>query len=363
VTTTLLPPNSTVFEQAVETANDIQILLGSEFEKIRGQKYQRPLNPLIAPYLVQEYGLAPIADYFGTVEELIDDGRAWQKIRGTILATEVALAWIGYEAILVEDQNAGRRRWHLYQIDMGKLPTAATEDKLLADAEYLADLSDRARSVFFRGFHGYDVRPMVWGRSRWGNSIWGDSSGIRINGGTVKWSHGRDHAITGTVDPQAYVRLGIDFLNGDQISWNTPLVSWNTPGITWNAVTDADAARSWYLAKQSIYFAIRDAAGDPIGYARCFDVSDVTGTENFDEGARYLKLAAIIPFNSADGAIAASVGVVIGAVPAAGVKAAKRWFAPQQLVFADGEIELISAALSMDMMKTCRERITAVVEI
>ena len=363
MTVSLLPSNATPYQRAIEQACSIVDLADAPVAEMHGIKYRRPLNATIAPHLVLEYGLSPIAEFFGTIEELIDEGRPWQAIRGTPRAKHLALAWIGYDAITIEDQNAGRRRWHLQTIDMGKLPAAVTEDYLLGKAEYLVGLSNRARTVFFRGFHGYDVRALSFGKSTWGNAIWGDSSGVRINGGDVKWSHGRVHGVTGTIDPQVYVDLGLDFQDGDGLTWNSPLITWETPGIAWNAVTDADAVRAWYIARQAVYFAIRDAAGDPIGYARCFDVADITGTEDFDDGSRYLKLAAVIPFGSAPGRIAASIAITIGATAAAGVKPAKRWFAPNELVFPAGETELFAAPLAIDLMKTCRELITVVMEI
>ncbi len=359
----LLPSKSTDFEKALEAACDVVDTLGPSIAEIAGIKFHRPLNQTVSPSLVIEYGLGPIAEFFTAIEALIDQGRPWQAIRGTPQAKHLALAWIGYGAISIEDQNAGRRRWHLQTIDMGKLPTAATEDELLANAEYLAGLSNRARTVFFRGFHGYDVRALSFSDSEWGNAIWGDDSGVRINDGEVKWSHGREHAISGTVDPQVYVGLGLDFQNGDSLTWNTPHLTWNTPGLTWDAVIDADAARAWYLARQPIYFSVRDGDGEAIGYARCFDIEDITGSADFDDGARYLSLAAVIPFGSAPNRTAAAVAIVIGAAVAVGSKPAKRWFEPAELTFPGGEIELLVAPLEIDLMKTCRELITAAMEI
>lgn len=361
--TSILPRNASPFTKAVEEACAVDDILRPALEEIRGIKFHRPLNVTVAPSLVVEYGLGPIAEFFGTIEELIDNGRSWQRLRGTRQAKHLALAWIGYNAISIEDQNAGRRRWHLQHIDMGKLPTAVTEDYLLGKAEYLVGLSGRARTLFFRGFHGYDVRALRWGRSRWSKSIWGDSSGVRINGGEVKWSHGREHAIVGAVDPQLYVGLGIDFLDGDSLTWNSPLMGWSTPGLTWNGVVDADAARAWYLGTQSMYFGLRDSGNNSIGYARCFEVSDISGSEDFDDGSRYLKLSAVVPFGSAPGRIATTVSIVMGGAPKPGIKPAKRWFAPSEIEFPAGELRLLTTSLSIDMMKTCRERITAVLEI
>lgn len=359
----ILPSSSTDFERTLEEACDVVDILRPAIAEIAGIKFHRPLNPSVAPSLVIEYGLGPIAEFFDAIEELIDQGRPWQAIRGTPHAKHLALAWIGYDAISIEDQNPGRRRWHLQTIHMGELPTAQTEDERLAKAEYLVDLSNRARTVFFRGYHGYDVRALRFGKSTWGNAIWGDSSGVRINGGEVKWSHGRTHAITGKISSTFYATLGINFVNGDQPTWNSQAITWETPGISWDGVTDADAVRAWFVQRQRIFFDLRDQSGLTVGYARCFDLTEITGTAGYTNGKRYMRAAAVVPFGASPGAVVASVGIVTGGVLAAGAKAGRRWFAPEELTFSAGKLELISNPLAIDLMKTCRELITVVMEI
>ncbi len=204
----LLPSNSTAFELALEEATDIASEIGPAIDAIHGLKYARPLNITVAPWLVNEYGLGPISDFFDTVEGLIDEGRVWQRLRGTPQAISTSLSWIDYDDIDIQDQVRGRRRWHLYQIQMGELP-GVDEFQRLTNAEYLAGLSDPARSYFWRGYFGYDVRGHVYGRSRWGRSIWGDSSGVRIAGGKVKWSHGRTHELEATGTQDDIENLGI----------------------------------------------------------------------------------------------------------------------------------------------------------
>lgn len=207
--TTVLPSDSTtVFEYTVEQATDIVDEIAPAIQEIHGIKYARPLNVTFAPWLVYEYGLGPISQFFGTAEDTIDEGRPWQRLRGTPAAVTTALGWLDYDAIDIEDQLRGRRRWHLYQMDMGELPGADEVNRLM-NAEYLAGLSDPARSYFWRGYHGYDVRGHVHGRSRWGRSMWGDSSGVRLPGGKTKWSHGRSHTAAASGDETDIENLGI----------------------------------------------------------------------------------------------------------------------------------------------------------
>ena len=246
---------------------------------------------------------------------------------------------------------------------MGELPTAATEDYRLGKSEYLVGLSNRARTLFFRGFHGYDVRALQFGKSTWGNAIWGDSSGVRINGGEVKWSHGRSHAISGKIASAFYVGLGINFANGDQLTWNSPNITWETPGITWNGVTDANAVRAWFVRRQQIFFDLRDQVGATLGYARCFDLADITGKPGYTDGKRYLRAAAVVPFGVSPGAVVASVGIVIGGTATSGAKPGRRWFAPDELTFSAGKLEILARPLAVYLMKTCRELITVVMEI
>lgn len=267
----LLPHNASKLELATSETLDFLPALGPIADEVAGFRFERPLNTTFAPWLIAEYGLGDIQRFFETIEDAIDAGLPWQRILGTPAALSASFDWIGYGDIQVVDQFVGRRKWNRYQIEMGLVPE--TELPLLLDAEFLADLSDPARSVFFRGFEGYDVRALQWSGKRWGNAIWGDASGVRIADGTVKWSHGLDH--TGTIAIGKDVRddLGISQAVGPALKWGE--FPWNAPGVSWEGIADVRQFLLFMLRKMPVYVAFLDG-DDIIGFRRPFAVRDIT---------------------------------------------------------------------------------------
>lgn len=344
-----LPPSSTQFEIAVDEALDEYDIIAPAMKTIFGLKYARPLNPTVAPWLVYEYGLGPISGFFDTVEHQIDLGRAWQKIRGTPGAFSMAMGWIGYDNVTIYDQVTGRRLWHLYQADMGELPLP-DEDKRLADAEYLASLSDPARAFFWRGFYGYDVRGLTHGRSRYGETIWGDSSGVRINGGKTQWSHGRQHnvAIAGT--DAFYDAFSINISTGQQLSWDFA-ISWDTPGISWDEVVSGSAVRAFLIQSFDAYLCLYDAADQPIAYIKNLNAPVAT-----NQGAD-VSLAYEFRTGFGDGAGLAckKVSLVFGMQTAPGVKPFKRYLLPSEVVTPSGTFRLGAVTVDLILKKTIRE--------
>ncbi|MBP1852116.1 phage tail protein [Rhizobium halophytocola] len=334
---TLLPQNATELERALEAAVAPEELLGPALLAIHGLKYARPLNASVAPWLVQEYGLGVVADYFDSVEVLIDQARAWQRIRGTPDAIGKSLAWIGYDLDAVEDQVLGRRRWHLYQLGMGQLP-GDNEARRLEDAEYLSDLSDPARSQFFRGYYGYDVRALSWGNSRFGGSLWGDSSGVRMNGGSVKWSHGREHTLelVGSVDDWSYFGWTDELADMAAASgtWSETL-AWNTPMLYWSGTAFEATVKTWLLMQRQAYVAFYDAAGSPIGFARVIR-APLEGMAPEGIVAPSVAYQVRTGFGDGAGATAASIGVVYDLRLRDGVKPFKAWLTPDDVVTGPG---------------------------
>lgn len=353
----LLPDNSTAFELSVEEACDFTDLVATPISAIHGLKYARPLNVTVAPWLVIEYGLGPISAYFNNVEDLIDNGRAWQKIRGTPAALAAALNWIGYGSITLEEVLITRRRWHLYQIDMGEIPTAAQEVQVLTDAEYLADLSDPARSEFFRGYFGYDVRALEFGNGKFSRSMLGDSSGVRLPGQNVKWSHGRSHPIQVLATGYDWSPLGLDFANGDILSWTDDL-TWDLPGVTWAGVTDAKALRAHLVARRKTYLGFFNSVGDPVGYALVVRaVKDVSAEPGLDAAYTHMRYDVLTGFGDAYGETVASVAVVLNGEPVDPSIPFKRWLEPDEIVFPNGEIRIGQTAFAHTFMATVRENI------
>jgi hypothetical protein len=374
----LLPPSSTDFENSVEGAIDKFDIIAPALDGIKGVKYARPLNPTVAPWLVEEYGLGPISQYFGpggrttitdrnhqilttlngdviligtTIEVLIDEGRQWQRIRGTPQAVVNALGWISYYNVAVEDQVVGRRRWHLYQIDMGELPLP-DEEQRLADAEYLAGISDPARSIFSRGYFGYDVRVHIWGRSRYSRSIWGADSGVILPPGQTKWSHGRYHDTDTVLTADDLDALGIDYNGGDEVAWDSGL-SWEAEGVSWDGVDDAPTLRAWILTHSDAYLGFYDADGDPIGYSKILTKPVVDRS-----AGTVVRYEARTGFGDGAGHHPASAAIVYGGANGPTVKPFKRWLTPDQIEFAAAEIKVGDFPVDIDFLKTVREFFT-----
>lgn len=380
---TLLPPNNTLFELALEEALDEETILAPSVAEMKGIKYARPLNATVAPWLVQEYGLGPISQFFGegagviplssdgtdilttdgegidlyvsgdsSIETLIDDGREWQRIRGTPAAIEMALNWILYTDVAILDQVLGRRRWHLYQIGMQELP-GEEEAYRLASAEYLAGVSDSTRSFFWRGFHGYDVRGHIWGRSRYGASIWGDSSGVRINGGRTKWSHGRQHELEFVAGSADQADLGLTYEDGDELTWQTDL-TWDAPGLAWDGIENAVELKVWLISAMPAYLALYAPANALIGYIKILKDPIITIVGD-DIVANY---KASTDFGNGYGATVDRIALSFHGANVDAVKPFKKWLLPSQVEFQDPEVAIGPTQIAIPLAQTIREFFT-----
>lgn len=351
--TSVLPSTSTAFELAAEEATDFVSEIAPAIDSIHGLKYQRPLNVTFAPWLVHEYGLGPVSQYFGTIEDLIDQGRPWQRVRGTPAALVASMGWLDYHAITLEDSVRRRRRWHLYQMGMGELP-GDDEAGRLADAEYLADLSDPARSEFFRGYFGYDVRGLVWGRSRYGNALWGDSSGVRINGGSVKWSHGRTHEVAASDTVYEWEAFGwnADFAEFASGVWPSS-VSWSEVTVPWSMMGSEVTIKSWLLLQQTAHVAFYDADDVVIGYARV-----IRAAENLTDNENLISVAYTVRTGFGDGAgrTAAKIATVYNLAIHDGVKPFKAWLSADEAIAGSGRTVGVTD-FNHEFQKTVRETI------
>jgi hypothetical protein len=330
----LLPGNASALERAVSETLDYLPALGPIVATIHGFKFEDPLNASVAPWLVAEYGLGDISRFFESVESLIASGIPWQRTRGTPAAVETSLEWIGYDSAFVTDQFRHRRKWNRYQIDMGAVPPEDTEVAVLLDAEFLAGLSDAARSVFFRGFFGYDVRALEWSGSRgWSNALWGDDSGVRVAGGTVKWSHGRNHEVE--------IFGGRALLDGvgvilDSLSWgNFP---WVAPGLTWSSVSDPVEFYGFMISRLPCYVGFFDESGEPIGWRRPIAVRRLDPLET-GLTVRF-QIECRTDFGDGDNREVDSVAVAFRAGNADPARPGKLWLEPAELAIEEGYSEV-----------------------
>lgn len=381
----LLPSNATPAEKALSEALDRDAVLGPGADAIAGWRFQRPLPDGFGPYLVDELQLGTIRSFFDSDEATIDAGVPWQRLRGTLAAVEMALGWIDYDSADVEAPNTTRRKWHRYQLAMGDLPLTPegvpAEDPRLVHADYLASLSDPARSIFVRGYHGYDVRPVQWSRRIWGKAIWGASSGAMIPGSAAKWSHGREHGpFEVTASETTLAALGLDSLVTGTLDWNSTLTWAQVGHLGWGDPTDEQIAQliTNVVATLSKHIAFFDAGGDLIGARRA---SHITPAETFDGAAvpsdqTVLEVRARTGFGDGASEEATTAALILGAHSTRGP--GDLWVTPDNLAAPDGvsladltigAIALNTApdqgptALPLTFTRTIREHITIKVRL
>lgn len=361
----LLPPNATGAERAFSKAGDLFDRMDQAgIAGMRGFKFTGT-PAAFYPFLVYEYGLGSVSAYHASHADLIAEGIDWQRSRGTPAAILRALGWIGYGVPALVDLYPSRRFWTRYMIDMGELPPAGEEDPVLYDAEYLAGLSDPARSRFVRGFSGYDVRALQWGDGAWGDTIWGDDSGVRMPDGDVKWSHGRDHSGSVALTAAQKTELLLDIQDGDILTWTD--LPWNAPGVTWNGVTDAALLKAWLVERMPAYIGFYDAADEPIGYRRAISLKDVTDQNPPVAGTSYLEATCRTGFGEGFGSVAAAVRVLFHARPADASKPGRLWLEPGEIEtdpqFNEADARTDAVAMPIEFARTVREHITITVEV
>lgn len=319
----LLPPASTKLERAYADATDLYARLRDPVTSMRGLKLVNP-PPSFLPFLVYEYGLGELTPYVENLYDLIDEGIDWQRVRGTPRALELALGWISYTAGL-EEFPTRRRHWNYFMLALDRVRDE--EDPDLFAIEGVAGLSVPVRSVFWRGFAGYDVRALEYSHKKWSGALWGTYSGVRIPNGEAKWSFGRayDYAHHMTQSELEALGVWIEPTGGGALTWGAfpwPGAPWSDPDGTARSVVmleNLPAGNAWVVFK--------DAGGAIIGYRRArarWNVAPIgngvyqVGGDRFNpmaSGATRLYVEAMTDFGDGFGAVAASAGIVLNAQP------------------------------------------------
>ncbi|MCR6672202.1 phage tail protein [Devosia ginsengisoli] len=218
MTSELLPTNSTPWERAVADAMAIPELVHDSIGAMRRVKYVSP-RPAMLPFLVYEYGLGELTPYVPNLYDLIDQGVRWQRIRGTVSAVAIGLAWIGYSAE-IEPAWTGRRWWNSFQLRFPDLPVADNPD--LERIEGITGLSVPKRSQLRRGVHQYDVGPLEADHSMLDGSMLDHESGIAVTPAGTIWSFGRTHEFSHVLAEDEGRAIGNWMLQPGDISaeWN-----------------------------------------------------------------------------------------------------------------------------------------------
>ena len=360
----LLPPNATSLERALSLAIDPGPQVDAVIAALPGLKIVNP-PPSFLPFLVYEYGLGELTPYLPNLYQLIDDGVRWQRVRGTPAAVAKGLGWLGYAAT-IEEPPPRRIRWTNFELALDRVRDADTD---LIRIEGIAQLSVPVRSVFWRGYHGYDIRALEGGRTRWSGALWSSYSGTRLAPGTVKWSFGRrievDHALTdaelaalGVYLPPAGAQLGWGAFPWQAVPWTSSAAL--TRSVAMLAATSIGTA--WAVFK--------DGTGAVIGYRRAraaHRVAQVSaglyrlGASQFNlkpSGATMIYLEALTGFGDGADRVAASVGFHLSGAPAAGYPPGALWLPAGGLVTSAPVIG--ASTVSIAFGRTVRERVAAI---
>ena len=384
----LLPGNATVFERALVDAGDPDASLAPRFEDVRHG--QRVTPAAFLPFVVWQYGLGELIPYVPALNQLIEEGIRWQRVRGTPRAIEMGLGWLGHTGE-IEEAEPRRRRWNRFMLELGALPSADLPD--LQRIAGVVQLSPPARSRFSRGFRIHDVRAAETGYSRTSSAIVGDDSGVRVAGVDPKWSFGRVHetsralgrddlhALGAWIEPVATSGLWVDMAT----PWVGATYLWSVAGEV--ARRSAMARR---VAELPAWVRFRAADQSIIGHARAHVLpvrEAVDGLVRHGAGRFAVDPAAPTAilvqtrtaFGDGVGSTARHASLVFGARLDPALKPGLRWVgssptrlrvqtAPTTRLYATGDlvsggVELAAHAIDIQFRATVRERVSVLLTL
>jgi hypothetical protein len=166
----LLPPNATSFEKALESATRF----GADAGILNGFKFKG--NQQITSYLIWEYNLNDVLEYIQNSSNFIADGLVFQRTRGTRAAINIAANWAGLDEIDVHEELPSV---HFYEFQIG-----VKDRQFDFDIELLKNVINLAkpvRSRLSRVYNDvYDVRYFKLDGSGFGD-ILSDDSGVKLH--------------------------------------------------------------------------------------------------------------------------------------------------------------------------------------
>lgn len=169
----LLPRNSSPLERDILRTAPFLNLLDAPADSLAAAKWVN-IDPSLLPYLVMEYGLGSFLAFQPDMAQLIVEGLAIQKIRGTPEAMRLAMLWLGLDVAVIEEQ-AGLH-FAEYQLDIGEL---LLNRDLVVQIATLAKLVQPLRCRLRRLVNGWDVPMLRYDRGlTWDNTNWDNYSGV-----------------------------------------------------------------------------------------------------------------------------------------------------------------------------------------
>jgi P2-related tail formation protein len=175
----LLPPNATDFEKALEHATRF----GAEASLLNGFKFKE--NQRIVNYLIWEYNLNDVLEYIKNSTNFIADGLVFQRTRGTRVAINIATNWAGLNNVDIYEEGPSA---HFYEFQIG-----VKDRQFDFDIELLKNVISLAKPVRSRLSRVYndvhDIRYFKLDGSAFGD-ILSDNSGAKLHDLTL--SFGRE---------------------------------------------------------------------------------------------------------------------------------------------------------------------------
>lgn len=362
----LLPENATTFEVALAEGMETAAVIASGISAMRRIKYVSP-RPSMLPFLVWEYGLGELTPYVPNIYNLIDEGVHWQRLRGTVSAVAIGLAWVGYTAT-IEPAWIGRRWWNSFQLRFGVLPAADVPD--LERIEGITRLSVPKRSQLRRGVHSYDVGAVELDQTPLDGAMLDHESGIAITEGGTLWSFGRAHEFEHTLTEVEGQAIGnwLAPVEDAPLLWvDLDELLWIDADFLW--IDDPAAQRrsilAGWFANKDIFVRLADAGGSVIGFRRCRALRPVEamfGGAYQHDGSAYnpksaagiLYAEALTQFDDAAEVVCTSLALMSGGVLSPGTKPGKLWLAPDQYI---GGTAIAVQATTIPLRRTVREQI------
>ncbi|WP_375680584.1 MULTISPECIES: phage tail protein [unclassified Bartonella] len=357
----LLPPNSSLFERCLADAMAVDPQVKRALEDIsRAKLITRP--PSWLPSLIDEYGLQELSPYFSNSYDLIDQGLAWQNIRGSLAAIEMGLRWLELSARF-KPAWSERAWWNSFQLEFNQLP----ERTQLEAVEAIVRLSKSLRSDFRRGVYGYDVGAVEGNMSRLDDSMLDFESGICLTAGGTLFSFGCTTEINHTLTKEEGKLIGNwmdDF--DEELSWNQIDYPWDLANFPWCSVKkhERDILMAEWFQNRPLYLALRDANNTLIGYRRCNIIQPVEqvleGVYNHC-GNRFnpsptgtlLFLAARTDFHDVEDKQAAAVSLLVHGSLAQQTPPGKLWLGAHEL---RGGVEILKTPVNIPLRADVREQ-------
>ncbi|MCF2856467.1 phage tail protein [Pseudoalteromonas sp. SMS1] len=184
----LLPFNHSDLQADIVKHGQLEVVLGEGVQLLRGFK-SHPKQSLL-PWLIWEYGLGALVPYLDDLDQVLQQGLAWQRIRGTQKSLEMAFDWLGFSLSEVEESKS-YRHFYRYQCHLEQLPDLNDAERMAQ----LAELSAPARSELVRITYNLDIRELQLSASHFGTLL-SDHSGYRHrlkNGKLLRISTQRAH--------------------------------------------------------------------------------------------------------------------------------------------------------------------------